>query len=105
MQKIDLNKYREICYEINNLINAELESIENVETTYPKLVIMYEFFRLIRGEAFLDLREPDPAFQNELYGMEDQIFEKLKKIKDSIQNKEYAKACYDNLISIGLRLE
>ena len=45
---------------------------------------MYEFFRLLRGESFTDIRPPTPEKQSEFYKMEDDISKRLQKIKDNL---------------------
>ncbi len=53
---IDSQTFISVCKEINKLIQGELENPKDIESDYPKLVVMYEFFRLLRGEAFTELR-------------------------------------------------
>ncbi len=104
---IDAKKYQELSKDIYSLINAELDTAtdKDIEILYPKLVIMYEFFRLIRGEAFTELREPASEFQKELYQMEESIFSKLKEVKSKVpENSSKAKFYFDNLVSEGLKI-
>ena len=102
---LNSQKYIELSREIYSLINAELDNVEDLGTIYPKLVIMYEFFRLIRGEAFTNFREPSPEFQKDLYEMEDKIFQKLKELKKKLpENDSKTKFYFENLISMGLKL-
>lgn len=81
---INSEDYKVLAKSIYKLILAELDNPEDIESVYPKLVIMYEFFRLIRGEAFINYREPTIGFQKEMYSMEDEILKKLQNIKKQI---------------------
>lgn len=64
-----------IIAEFNNASTSDLPAV------YPRLVIMYEFFRLIRGEAFLTVRPSVEEKQRQLYVMEDEIGNRLAEIK------------------------
>ncbi len=81
-------KYISLAKDLYGLIIFEMKDIQNrnidISTTYPKLVIMYEFFRMIRGEAFLNSRPPTPNFQNDLYKMQADIESSLDQIKSTI---------------------
>ncbi len=102
---IDSKKYLEISNSLYFLIDSEMEKAEDIELLYPKLVIMYEFFRLIRGEAFTELREPTLEYQTELYKMEEALFTKLKELKSRIPaNSSKARFYFDNLVSNGLKI-
>lgn len=103
---IDANKFKETINTIYSLIDKELSNVTDIEARYPKLVVMYEFFRLLRGEAFSDYREPMVDFQNEMYKMEDDIFERLKSLKAELpQNSSKAQYMYENIVSQGLRID
>lgn len=83
--------YYDFATNIYKLIVDEFKQYEAEKTdlnqVYSKLVIMYEFFRLIRGEAFVSQRPPTPEKQTELYKMEDEIGSKLEEIKTKIDPK------------------
>lgn len=70
-----------LACELYELIIAEIDSESNQDSLvilYPKLVIAYEFFRLIRGEAFISLRSPDmEKRQQQMYKMEDEILKRV----------------------------
>lgn len=102
---IDANHYKELVTSLYQLILEEIKNPKDLEQQYPKFVVMYEFFRLLRGEAFIDLRELDHEFQKELYKMEDDLFNKVKELKESLPaNSEKAKFHFDNLVSSGLKI-
>lgn len=66
------------------LIVTEMETVskEHLSQAYPKFVVMYEYFRLLRGEAFLDHRGPvTPDEQRRLYEMENEIAEKINAVR------------------------
>lgn len=103
--QINTNEYEKLVVTLYELIQEEIKHTSDVEAQYPKLIVMYEFFRLLRGEAFVELREHDPELQKKMYEMENILFEKIKQIKETIPaNSTKAKYLYDNMISIGLRI-
>ena len=58
---------------------------------YPKFVIMYQFFRLLRGEAFLDdllYRPHIPEHQPHLYEMENDLRVLLDKVKAKLDSND-----------------
>ena len=76
------DEYKKLVLDIYNLIIAEYDrDVTLTEERYQKLVTMYEFVRLLRGEAFVELHEPVGDFQNNLYRMEDEIETKLSQMK------------------------
>lgn len=72
------NLYEAISFEMDQAIE-----IPDPVQVYPKLVVAHEFFRLIRGELFTDLklREPIVEKQRELYRMEDELLKKLDAVR------------------------
>lgn len=65
---------------------------------------MYEFFRLLRGDAFTEIREHVGEYQKDIYEMEDNLNKRLKTLKEQIpKGSEKAKYNMRNIISIGLR--
>lgn len=75
------NLYDLIISEADNITDSDLPAI------YPKIVIMYEFFRLIRGEAFYSARPYGIGeYQDEIYKMEHSILEKLKKLNNKLDS-------------------
>ncbi|SRR5258708_425664 len=80
-------EYVQLVTNIFNIIMFEMDRAESkadIASTYPKLVIMYEFFRLLRGEAFQGVRPLTPQTQNTFYKQESQIARKLDIIKRKI---------------------
>lgn len=80
--------YIDLVGKIHALVTTEIlqytYTTKDPVTVYPKLVIMYEFFRLLRGESFTDLRPSVGEYQKRLYEMEDEIREALEKVKEKI---------------------
>jgi len=79
--EINSSDYKKLVKDIYKLIDSEYnrdggmspERIDNLKT-------MYKFFRLLRGEAFTDFREPVSDFQKEMYRMEDELSKRLDKL-------------------------
>lgn len=72
---------------IYSLISKEIENCDDdsLSGSYPKFIIMYEFFRLLRGEAFYNMRpEVIGTVQSKIYAMEDDILAKIKELKKKI---------------------
>lgn len=70
-----------------DLIMADFEVVspEFLSQSYPKLVIMHEFFRLVRGEAFSGSRPRGLGdLQAELYAMEDILVQKLAVLREGL---------------------
>ena len=86
---ITCEEYKKMYRDIYNLIIQEIESTKYPESTYPKAVIMYEFFRLLRGESFSDYIAPG-CYRDEAYKMEDSISEKLNELKSKITRTDTA---------------
>jgi hypothetical protein len=70
---------------------------EDLAMDYPKLVTMYEFFRLLRGEAFVGRRPHTPEKQNEFYRMEDDIAKRIGELKKKINFSDERVQQYLNL--------
>ncbi len=97
--------YKKLVNSTYELILKEVSNPKDIEAQYPKFVIMYEFFRLLRGEAFLDIRESVGEYQKDLYTMEDKLFEMVSTLKEQIpEGSEKAKFNMENMVSIGLRI-
>jgi len=93
--------YTDLINQIYSLINSELEAVESkdIAEVYPKLVVMYEFFRLLRGEGF-DMRPQTPESQNRYYEMEDQIKQKINNFREKLDlSDEKTKHYLDQMIS------
>jgi hypothetical protein len=80
-------KYIELLSNLHKLIILEIKQAlktNDIAMIYPRLVIMYEFFRLLRGEAFTEFRPHTPNEQSTFYKMEDDIARRLDKVKNKI---------------------
>lgn len=94
------NLYKLIVFEINNVSDIDLPE------TYPKLVVMYEFFRLFRGEAFYSARPHGIGeYQGEIYKMEDVILAKLKDAKKKLDPADSKTAYHLELMKKSFNLE
>jgi hypothetical protein len=64
-------EWYELTKKLYDLIILEMENVPEYElaVSYPKFLIMYEFFRLIRGEGFYSSRPPMLDLQREIYKM------------------------------------
>ena len=77
--------YTAICKDMDTATEKSLSS------QYPKFVVMHEFFRLLRGEAFLFggvRKELLDGEQKKLYDMEDNIARKLQSIKKTLNSND-----------------
>lgn len=93
---------------LHELIVSEIESISTQELPqlYPKLIIMYEFFRLVRGEAFYSSRPSGLGdAQHELYQMEDSLARQLKQLREKLDPSDGSVAYYLDLMNKSFRLE
>ena len=92
------DSYYNLVKNVFSLIAEELtacqteEKINDLSTIYPKLVVMYEFFRLLRGEAFIEHRRqyhsPMTLHQKEFYDMENQLKESLDILKGRLDPQD-----------------
>ena len=65
------------------------KSRDNLPLMYPKFAIMYEYFRLLRGEAFVDVREHgNPEYQKEYYTMEHDLECRMDKFKSQLDQDD-----------------
>lgn len=81
-------KYEALVLSLYDLIKLEFGRVlklpeENLAMVYPKMVIISEFMSLLRGEAFSEIREPTPDFQEEMYRIEDEI----RKLTDELASR------------------
>jgi len=82
------NPYQLILDEMRSVATAE--KIKFLHINYPKLVTMYEFFRLLRGEAFSEVRPQTPECQSEFYQMEDSLRKKIKELSAKLDPRNPA---------------
>lgn len=102
---MNAEEYKALVNSTYQLILKEISNPNDIEAQYPKFVIMYEFFRLLRGEAFTEVREHVGEYQKDIYAMEDNILKILTTLKTEIpEGSEKAKFNMENIISIGLKI-
>ena len=77
-----VNTYKLIIEEINYYSSSDRSN--DLASIYPKLVVMYQFFRMLRGEAFSDVRPHTPKYQHDYYDMENNIRQKLEELKSKV---------------------
>lgn len=79
-------EYVRLVKQTFELIISEFDYYQNPQKSdllaqvYPNLVVLYEFFRQLRGEGF-ENRPPAGENQHDFYNMENQIKLKLEKIR------------------------
>lgn len=82
-------EYIGLAEKVHDLIMEEMKWWEDGKgdliAAYPKLAVMCEFFRMLRGEAFSEVRPPTPGEQDKLYAMEDEISKALDRIKEKVE--------------------
>ena len=75
--------YELILAEISNI------SVDDLPEIYPKLVVMYEFFRLARGEAFYSVRLAGiDEFQEKIYKMENNLADHFKILAKGLNSED-----------------
>lgn len=81
-------EYKKLVSDTFNLINKEIDFWTSPEKqqflvgSYFKFVLMYQFFRMLRGEAFVDVRPREASdYQKEYYAMENELRLRLETIK------------------------
>ncbi len=93
--------YCKVAEYLYSLIDSELKKAESKEAdlaeVYPKLVICYEFFRYIRGEFFHSSRPQGSDCQKRMYQLEDQLSDRISKLRTQLDNKDERTAYYLNL--------
>ena len=87
---IEAAQYKRMCIDIFNLIIQEIEDTDDPDRRFPEIGVMYEFYRLLRGEAFSQYHEDMHEFQNDLYKMEHTIRDKMRDTKLKIKNPDRA---------------
>lgn len=98
-------EYKNLVEATYGLILNEYSNPTDLELQYPKFIIMYEFFRLLRGEAFYDQRDPVGEYQKEIYAMEDNLVKILLELKKQLpEDSDKVKVHMEEMISSGLRV-
>lgn len=93
--------YCKLAERLYSMIDSELKKAElnevDLAEVYPKLVICYEFFRYIRGEYFYSSRPSGLECQKRMYQLEDQLSERIRKLRKQLETKDQRTAYYLNL--------
>lgn len=93
--------YCELAEQLYTMIDSELKKAEAKESDlaeiYPKLVVCYEFFRYIRGEFFHTSRPGGLECQKRMYQLEDQLSERIRKLRKQLNINDQKTAYYLNL--------
>lgn len=87
------DEYIQLSKDVCDLVMREIDLLSknnpnDLAMVYPKFIIMYEFFRMIRGEVFFNIRPPTPGFQKQLYAMEDEIKKRLETVRKKLDPKD-----------------
>ncbi|GEM_PF-4897551 len=88
MKSRNPQSWYDLAKDLHELIIADIENVtaDSLPEIYPKLVIMYEFFRLVRGEAFQSARPAGTGeFQDEIYKMEDDLGLRLRQLEKKLK--------------------
>jgi predicted alternative tryptophan synthase beta-subunit len=107
MKSYNPQNWYNLTKDLYELILAEIDNVssDTLQETYPKLVVMYEFFRLVRGEAFHSARPSDIGeFQKEIYKMEDSLAERLKQLERKLDTKDSKTSYHLDLIKKSFSL-
>ena len=95
MKTYTTQHWYDLSKDLYELIINEIDSTSDyyLPEVYPDLVVMYEFFRLVRGDhgAFRSVCPPGMAgegFQKEIYKMEYDLAEKLKPLEKKLDIKD-----------------
>lgn len=87
MRSYSPQNWYDLAKDLYELIVADISntSADSLSETYPKLIVMHEFFRLVRGEAFYSARPVGIGeFQKEIYKMENNLAERLKMLEKKL---------------------
>jgi len=87
METYSIEDWNNLVSHVYEIIMAEIDTAttEKLPTLWPKLIVMYEFFRLIRGEAFDEMRPNGlEDYQNNIYKQEGEIANKLKDLSEKL---------------------
>jgi predicted nucleotidyltransferase component of viral defense system len=108
MKSYSPQNWYDLAKDLCELILAEIDNVSSdaLSEVYPKLVVMYEFFRLVRGEAF---HSAHPAgigeFQKEIYKMEDNLAERLKQLERKLDAKDSKTSYHLDLMKKSFNLK
>lgn len=86
--------YRKFVEDSFDLIYSEMlkyETSGELPGMYPKLIIMYRYFRLLRGEAFFNtIQMRAVGDQRKFYYLEDTLAAKLRELKSTIDPENFS---------------
>lgn len=95
MRKYTPEEWLQLAEQISDLLLTHIEQLKSQEKddfSYLKIASGYQFFRMIRGEAFLDRRDGDVSkYQKQLYEMEKAILDKIEELDTSTIDPEKLK--------------
>ena len=95
--------FAKLSDDLYELIKNEIEISRKQPVDFAKLILMTEFYNLIRGESFLDLHEPvTGAKQNELYARYAELNSAVAEIEKNLSELDKDKA--DEWLTYYLRL-
>ena len=108
MKSYDSKDWYDLTTDLYQLILSEISdiSIDDLPAIYPKLTVMYEFFRLMRGEAFHSVRPAGIGeFQEQIYKMENDLLDHLKTLRKGLDANGDKTKYYLNLMKKSFDLE
>lgn len=91
MKPFTIEEWHDFAKKLYTLIVSEIDGCAetNLPVVYPKLVVSYQFFRLVRGEAFHEKRPHDLGeLQKEIYSWEDDLARRVEKVKSKLDPKD-----------------
>lgn len=94
--------------DLHQLILLEMNDISNdsLPEVYPKLAVMYEFFRLVRGEAFHSARPAGIGeFQERIYKMENDLLDHLAALRNKLDANDNKTKYYLDLMKKSFNLQ
>jgi hypothetical protein len=80
-------EYVKLVSDTYSLIVNDIDGMkdqQDLAVVYPKFITMYEFFRLLRGEAFTGHRPHTPQQQKDFYRMENEIAARLETVRNKL---------------------
>lgn len=97
-----------LAVDLYQLILTEMSnvSVDSLPEVYPKLAVMYEFFRLVRGEAFHSVRPAGIGeFQERIYKMENDLLDHLAALRNKLDANDGKTKYYLDLMKKSFDLE
>lgn len=97
-----------LANDLHRIILSEMNNVsdDNLPEVYPKLVVMYEFFRLVRGEAFHSVRPAGIGeSQEKIYKMENDLLDRLKILENKLDANDDKAKYYLELMKKSFNLK